>query len=311
MSIPLSKKYNQKFHENIPYYYAGTGLSIGAMTSQFLAIYYLNDIDHYIKEKLHCKYYVRYMDDFIIFDMNKERLKEIWKLLKNKLCEEKLELNPKSNIYKLSNGLSFLGYRYRIVDKRLVVSYRSKTKRKIDKKLKYLKQHDMMKYYKTYASYYGYLRKVHHQERSFKMKTREKYEYFKQKKQQSIILIKEGSFYKTYGDDAIILWYLFGYKWLNDTVSFGISPYSKVLDKLKHLGLSYGVIASDEIFVDNDNEVYDLYCRLAKINFRKQKQEDELHLLLDEILIMCDDNYDIVKKIFMNLKGDEKCEKAN
>ena len=51
------------------------------MTSQFLAIYYLNDLDHYIKEKLRCKYYVRYMDDFIILDTNKEKLKEIFKIL--------------------------------------------------------------------------------------------------------------------------------------------------------------------------------------------------------------------------------------
>lgn len=49
------------------------------MTSQFLAIYYLNDLDHFIKEKLKAKYYIRYMDDFLIFDTNKDRLKEIWK----------------------------------------------------------------------------------------------------------------------------------------------------------------------------------------------------------------------------------------
>ena len=49
------------------------------MTSQLLAIYFLNDLDHYIKEKLYCKYYVRYMDDFIIFDPDKEHLKELKK----------------------------------------------------------------------------------------------------------------------------------------------------------------------------------------------------------------------------------------
>ncbi len=46
-----------------------TGLSIGAMTSQFLAIYFLNGLDHYIKEELKCNYYIRYMDDFLIFDL--------------------------------------------------------------------------------------------------------------------------------------------------------------------------------------------------------------------------------------------------
>lgn len=38
------------------------GLGIGNMTSQILAIFYLNDLDHYIKEELKVKYYVRYQD---------------------------------------------------------------------------------------------------------------------------------------------------------------------------------------------------------------------------------------------------------
>ena len=38
------------------------GLGIGSMTSQVLAIFYLNDMDHFIKEKLKIKYYVRYQD---------------------------------------------------------------------------------------------------------------------------------------------------------------------------------------------------------------------------------------------------------
>ena len=38
------------------------GLGIGNMTSQVLAVFYLNDMDHYIKEQLHIKYYVRYQD---------------------------------------------------------------------------------------------------------------------------------------------------------------------------------------------------------------------------------------------------------
>lgn len=38
------------------------------MTSQFLSIYYLYKLDHLIVDDLHLKYYVRYMDDFIIFD---------------------------------------------------------------------------------------------------------------------------------------------------------------------------------------------------------------------------------------------------
>lgn len=69
----LNKKHGMSF----PHYETGAGLSIGAMTSQFLAIYYLNDLDHLIKEQLRCKYYIRYMDDFVILDTDCARLKDV------------------------------------------------------------------------------------------------------------------------------------------------------------------------------------------------------------------------------------------
>ena len=47
--------YNNKYGTDIPFYINNKGLSIGTVTSQFLAIFYLNDLDHYIKEKLLCK----------------------------------------------------------------------------------------------------------------------------------------------------------------------------------------------------------------------------------------------------------------
>ena len=48
------------------------GLGIGSMTSQVLAIFYLNDLDHFIKENLKIKYYVRYQDDFLLFHHSKD-----------------------------------------------------------------------------------------------------------------------------------------------------------------------------------------------------------------------------------------------
>jgi len=90
-------------------YQKGKGLPIGNMTSQLLAIYFLNDLDHYIKKQLHCKYYIRYMDDFIIFSHDKERLKEIKNIVSEKLIDFKLELNKKTNIYDISNSYE-IGY---------------------------------------------------------------------------------------------------------------------------------------------------------------------------------------------------------
>ena len=85
------------------------GLGIGNMTSQCLAIFYLNDMDHYIKEELKIKYYVRYQDDFLLFHQSKEYLQECLQKIKVFLKKEKLKLNPKTKIYSNKNNFIFLG----------------------------------------------------------------------------------------------------------------------------------------------------------------------------------------------------------
>ena len=59
------------------------------MTSQCLAIFYLNDLDHYIKENLKIKYYVRYQDDFVLFHQSKQYLEDCFKKIKEFLLKEK------------------------------------------------------------------------------------------------------------------------------------------------------------------------------------------------------------------------------
>ena len=102
------------------------GLGIGNMTSQILAIFYLNDMDHFIKEKLKIKYYIRYQDDFLLFHKSKEYLKYCFSEIKKFVKEEKLKLNKKSRLYKSTNNYIFLGKnkfgkyaRYRNVKRRL------------------------------------------------------------------------------------------------------------------------------------------------------------------------------------------------
>lgn len=48
------------------------GIPIGNFTSQWFANFYLQDLDHFIKEHLKVKYYVRYMDDMVLFSNNKK-----------------------------------------------------------------------------------------------------------------------------------------------------------------------------------------------------------------------------------------------
>lgn len=102
------------------------GLGIGNMTSQLLAIFYLNDLDHFIKEKLKIRYYVRYQDDFILFHYSKEHLQYCLKEIENFLKREKLTLNSKTRIYKNTNKFLFLGRdfngkygRYREINKKI------------------------------------------------------------------------------------------------------------------------------------------------------------------------------------------------
>lgn len=53
------------------------GLPLGFYTSQWLANWFLQDLDHHIKEVLKAKYYIRYMDDMVIFGSNKRTLHKI------------------------------------------------------------------------------------------------------------------------------------------------------------------------------------------------------------------------------------------
>ena len=143
--------------KSIPIYKYGKGLSIGNMTSQILAIFYLNDVDHYIKEVLKHKYFICYMDDLLILDNDLEKLKESFKLINKEIKNLDLEINSKSNIYKLSNGIVFLGYNFKLNKNKLIIRYNNKTIRRITKKLKNLKKYDYDKYKKSYGSYKGYL----------------------------------------------------------------------------------------------------------------------------------------------------------
>lgn len=147
--------------DRVPRYQKGKGLPIGNMTSQIFAIYYLNDLDHFIKEKLRIKYYVRYMDDFILFHPDRDYLKYCLGEIEKKLSELKLQLNNKTQIVEIHHGFCFLGYKFRLRDKRLLILLNGKTKKRIIKKLKYLEKKNPPNKDAVLASYKGYLQKAH------------------------------------------------------------------------------------------------------------------------------------------------------
>lgn len=108
------------------------GVPLGNQTSQWFALLYLDEIDRLIKEKLRVRYYVRYMDDFVLLNENKEYLQEC-KAEIAKVCKEnlKLSLNDKTQIGKLKNGVDFLGYNHRLTASgKIIKNVRASAKRR-------------------------------------------------------------------------------------------------------------------------------------------------------------------------------------
>lgn len=98
------------------------GIPIGFYTSQWIANWYLQELDHYIKEKLHARYYIRYMDDMVIFGSNKRKL-HYFKNEIEEYLEKNLGLRLKDNwqVFRfdyVKNGihcgrfLDFMGFRF-------------------------------------------------------------------------------------------------------------------------------------------------------------------------------------------------------
>ena len=143
----------------IPIYRYGKGLPIGNMTSQIMAVYYLNELDHYIKEKLHIKHYIRYMDDGVLLSNDKEYLKYCLKKIEEMVHKYKLKLNDKTKIINVSKeGLDFLGFRFYVWNNKVVMKVRKSTKKRFKRKMKLIKEGKLNNSESVIASYNGHLK---------------------------------------------------------------------------------------------------------------------------------------------------------
>lgn len=120
---------------------SGRGVPIGNQTSQVFGLFYLNEVDRFIKEKLRVKIYSRYMDDFVLVHEDKAFLQnalvEITKLT-DKLG---LKFNSKTQIFPLKNGVTYLGFRYFFTPTgKLIKTVKKKTKRRLRWRAKLLKK---------------------------------------------------------------------------------------------------------------------------------------------------------------------------
>ena len=162
-----------------------TGLPLGFHTSHWLANWYLQGLDHYIKEELGAVHYIRYMDDMVIFGANKKQLHKVRKKIEAYLNEE-LGLKMKGNwqVFRFEyvsrdgkikgRDLDFMGYRFyrnRIVLRKAIMLRMSRKAKRMGLKEKptiydckqmlaalgYIKQSDVygmyLKYIKPYVSF--------------------------------------------------------------------------------------------------------------------------------------------------------------
>jgi len=115
----------------------GDGLPLGNQCSQVFALMYLNGLDHFIVEKLGCKYYGRYMDDFYLLSNDKEYLKDCLKQIESFLAKLKLTLNNKTEIVPMRKGIRFLGFHTYITEQgKIIRKLTGDNKRQIKKKLR-------------------------------------------------------------------------------------------------------------------------------------------------------------------------------
>ncbi len=147
----------------------GQGLPIGNLTSQFFANVYLNSLDQFAKHTLKSKYYIRYVDDFVLFHHDREVLLSWQNQIETFLHDSLgLQLHPNRRVLKpVSCGINFLGYvthrTHVLVRKRTINRFREKIEKTIsetytihDKRmLVNLNPFVYMKCYSTVSSYLG------------------------------------------------------------------------------------------------------------------------------------------------------------
>ena len=98
--------------------YQGTsGYNPGSQLVQIAGISVLDRMDHYIKEKLHIKFYIRYMDDFILIHPDEAYLEQCKEKIIHYLSGIKYEINQKkTRIFSIKEGIEFLGFRFKLTE---------------------------------------------------------------------------------------------------------------------------------------------------------------------------------------------------
>lgn len=120
------------------------GIPLGFYTSQWFSNWYLQELDHYIKEILHAEFYIRYMDDMVIMGRNKKKLHQMRMEISKYLNRLGLSLKENWQVFLFDwNGrgrdLNFMGFRFfrnRVILRKSIMYKASRKAGKISKKLR-------------------------------------------------------------------------------------------------------------------------------------------------------------------------------
>ena len=116
--LTFQKKLNPEIFERVQrvlhhQYDGDAGYYAGSQLIQIAGISILDSMDHYIKEKLRARFYIRYMDDFLIISHDREYLEKCMKEIIDYLTGLRFTVNEKkTRIYPLRSGIDFLGFTF-------------------------------------------------------------------------------------------------------------------------------------------------------------------------------------------------------
>lgn len=119
--------------------YTGKSLGLGSQISQITAVAYPSAIDHFIKERLHTRFYGRYMDDGYLLFRTKESARKALRILTQLCARLGITINrKKTQIVKLKHGIKFLKVRHYLtatgaVKRRMARSSITRQRRKLKK----------------------------------------------------------------------------------------------------------------------------------------------------------------------------------
>ena len=177
-------------HKSLFHIPKGKGLPIGNLTSQFFGNVYLNELDQFVKHILKARFYLRYVDDFVLLHTDREMLmhyqEQISLFLTQRLA---LELKAEQTIKRVSEGANFLGYivrpDYSLVRGRVAGNLRARLRMYGDELMQgtknihlHLHEEPLRRLRQTLASYLGHFK--HANARTLTRSIFEKFAYLKE-----------------------------------------------------------------------------------------------------------------------------------